>query len=96
MAMMVAGDFTVVVEGISAPCSGSEASSHRFGGHRFGGFMAPPLPTGITQTIPTIGITATIPAPAITATIPTLAMARSPTPGRPGIIAPTPLAIIHL
>ena len=39
---------------------------------------------------------ATIPAPAITATIPTLAMARSPKLDRPGTIASTPLAIIHL
>src|SRR5262249_26301907 len=85
MAAVAAGDFTAEAEGfkaagstialgISAPCSGSEASTHRFGG-----VIAIPsttttttTTTGITTTIPTIGITATIPAPAITATIPTI------------------------
>src|SRR5215472_5769875 len=106
MAAMAVGDFTAWVEGftaagstialrIFAPCSGSEASYH----HRFGGVMAiPSFPSTTTATIPTIGITATIPAPAITATIPTLATARrpTPTPDRPGTIAPAPPAIIHL
>jgi len=50
----------------------------------------------ITATIQIIGITDMIPAPAIKAIIPTLAMARTPTPGRLGTIAPTPLAILHL
>ena len=36
------------------------------------------------------------PAPAITATIPTMATARALTPGRPGIIAPTPPATIPM
>ena len=92
------GGGSTIALGISAPCSGSEAYTHRFRG-----VMAipsiPSIPsttTGITATIPTIGISAMIPAPTITATIPTLATARSPTPDRPGTIAPTPLAIIHL
>ena len=93
MPMMAAGPTMAL--GISAPCSGSEASSH----HRFGGVMAiPSFPSMTTATIPTIGITATIPAPAITATIPTLATAfgPTPTPDRLGTIAPGPPAIIHL
>ena len=62
MPMMAAGDFTAVVEGILAPCSGSQASFHRLGGHRLGGFMAiPSTTTGITATIPTIGTTANDP-----------------------------------
>src|SRR5215472_5273112 len=50
----------------------------------------------ITATIPDMDITATILAPAITATIPPMVTARSPTPGRPGIIALTPPVIIHM
>ena len=96
----------------NADDGGRGGGSHRSFGHfravfGFGGiyppfwwgYSIPSFPsttTGITATIPTIGITATIPAPAITATIPTMATARSPAPGRPGTIAPTPRAIIHL
>lgn len=84
---MVAG--STMPLGISAPGSGSEASTHRIGG-------VTPIPTTtITTTILSLGITATIPA-TITATIPTMTTARSPTPGRPGTIAPPPLAIIHM
>jgi hypothetical protein len=83
-------------------------SHHGFGHFRsvfgFGGIFPPPFwwvmafPSFpfTTTGIPTIGITTTIPAPAITATIPTLATARSPTPGRLGTIAPSPLAITRL
>ena len=77
-------------------------SKHFRSGFGFGGIFAPywwatVIPTMVmTGTIPITSITVTIRPAAITGPAPTMATARGPTPGSPGIIAPTPPAIIRM
>src|SRR5215831_16001413 len=101
MPLMTGADFTAVAAGFRAagliPALCISAADSEGSMPHFGGVTAIPTTiTPITATTPITGITATIQAPAITATIRTMATARTPTPGRPGIIAPTPPATIPM